>query len=412
MVDKTLKVYGYRWVVLLVFMLIVGMTQLLWITFAPITNIAARFYNTSDLIIGALSMSFMIVYIIIVVPAAWLIDKRGFHIAAGVGAAITAIFALTRGIFASDLNIVFISQIGIAIGQPFVLGAITKVAAKWFPVNERATATGFGTLAIYIGILIAMVLTPYLVIKNGIENMLLIYGIASAILAMAFVIFARENPPTPPYHYENKERPLMFEGIKHIFRQRDFILLMVIFFVGLGIFNAVSTWIEKIVEPRGFSISQAGILGGVMLIGGILGAIIMPLFSDRYLKRKPFIIMSLIGLVPGLIGMTFARSYWLLLLSGFVFGFFLLSAGPIGFQYGAEITFPAPEGTSISALLVIGQISGIIFIFGMDLFKSKNGGSMTISMLMLIGLTLLSLILSILLKESSLIKSKEQAAED
>jgi len=122
--------------------------------------------------------------------------------------------------------------------------------------------------------------------------------------------------------------------------------------------------------------------------------------------------MSLIGLVPGLIGMTFARSYWLLLLSGFVLGFFLLSAGPIGFQYGAEITFPAPEGTSISALLVIGQISGIIFIFGMDLFKSKNGGSMTISMLILIGLTLLSLILSILLKESSLIKSKEQAAED
>jgi len=407
MSKETFRVYGYRWVVLSVFMLIVGITQLLWITFAPITNIAARFYNTSDLIIGALSMSFMIVYIIMVVPAALLIDKRGFRIAAGIGAAITAIFALTRGIFASDFNIVFISQIGIAIGQPFVLGAITKVAAKWFPIKERATATGLGTLAIYIGILIAMVLTPTMVIKNGIENMLLIYGIASAISAIAFVIFARENPSTPPYENENKSEPLMFEGIKHIFRQRDFILLMVIFFIGLGIFNGVSTWIEKIVEPRGFSISQAGTLGGVMLIGGILGAIIMPLFSDRYLKRKPFITMSLIGLMPGLIGMTFAKSYWLLLASGFVFGFFLLSAGPIGFQYGAEITFPAPEGTSNSTLLVMGQISGILFIFGMDSFKSNNSGSMTFSMLILIGLTLLSAILSIFLKESSLIKPKE-----
>lgn len=407
MSKETFRVYGYRWVVLSVFMLIVGITQLLWITFAPITNIAARFYNTSDLIIGALSMSFMIVYIIMVVPAALLIDKRGFRIAAGIGAAITAIFALTRGIFASDFNIVFISQIGIAIGQPFVLGAITKVAAKWFPIKERATATGLGTLAIYIGILIAMVLTPTMVIKNGIENMLLIYGIASVISAIAFVIFARENPPTSPYENENKSEPLMFEGIKHIFRQRDFILLMVIFFIGLGIFNGVSTWIEKIVEPRGFSISQAGTLGGVMLIGGILGAIIMPLFSDRYLKRKPFITMSLIGLMPGLIGMTFAKSYWLLLASGFVFGFFLLSAGPIGFQYGAEITFPAPEGTSNSTLLVMGQISGILFIFGMDSFKSNNSGSMTFSMLILIGLTLLSAILSIFLKESSLIKPKE-----
>ena len=407
MSDETFRVFGYRWVVLSVFMLIVGITQLLWITFAPITSIAARFYNTSDLIIGALSMSFMIVYIIMVVPAALLIDKRGFRIAAGIGAAITAIFALTRGIFASDFNIVFISQIGIAIGQPFVLGAITKVAAKWFPIKERATATGLGTLAIYIGILIAMVLTPTMVIKNGIENMLLIYGITSVISAIAFVIFARENPSTPPYENENKSDPLMFEGIKHIFRQRDFILLMVIFFIGLGIFNGVSTWIEKIVEPRGFSISQAGTLGGIMLIGGILGAIIMPLFSDRYLKRKPFITMSLIGLMPGLIGMTFAKSYWLLLASGFVFGFFLLSAGPIGFQYGAEITFPAPEGTSNSTLLVMGQISGILFIFGMDSFKSNNSGSMTFSMLILIGLTLLSAILSIFLKESSLIKPKE-----
>jgi len=105
--------------------------------------------------------------------------------------------------------------------------------------------------------------------------------------------------------------------------------------------------------------------------------------------------------------MTFAKSYWLLLASGFVFGFFLLSAGPIGFQYGAEITFPAPEGTSNSTLLVMGQISGILFIFGMDSFKSNNSGSMTFSMLILIGLTLLSAILSIFLKESSLIKPKE-----
>jgi len=32
------KVYGYRWVVLLAFMLVVVVNQLLWITFAPITS--------------------------------------------------------------------------------------------------------------------------------------------------------------------------------------------------------------------------------------------------------------------------------------------------------------------------------------------------------------------------------------
>jgi hypothetical protein len=100
--------------------------------------------------------------------------------------------------------------------------------------------------------------------------------------------------------------------------------------------------------------------------------------------------------------MAFATSYWLLLASGFVFGFFLLSSGPIGFQFGAELTHPAPEGTSNSLLIVMGQISGIIFIFGMDALKSPATGAMTGSLLALLGLTVLCILLSTLIKEPPL----------
>ena len=63
MEEQGIKVYRYRWVVLSAFMFITAMTQLLWITFAPITGAAAEFYGVSDLEIGLLSMSFMFVYI-------------------------------------------------------------------------------------------------------------------------------------------------------------------------------------------------------------------------------------------------------------------------------------------------------------------------------------------------------------
>ena len=395
-----LKVYGYRWIVLLAFMFIAAMTQLLWITFAPITSAAANFYGTSDLMIGLLSMMFMVIYIAIVLPSAWVIDTYGFRVAVGIGAALTAVFALTRGIFASNFTLVFISQIGIALGQPFVLGAITKLAARWFPVDERATAVGLGTLALYLGIFVSMLITPILMIKYSLPGMLVIYGILAVVSAIVFLVFAKGKPETPPCPPSHEERSLMFDGLKSMLRQKDFILLLIIFFIGLGMFNGVSTWIEEIVHPRGFSMAQAGMLGGMMLFGGILGAMTIPLLSDKLRKRKPFIILALIGLIPGLVGMTFATNYWLLLVSGFVFGFFLLSSGPIGFQYGAEITYPASEGTSNSLLLVMGQISGIIFIFGMDMFKSVKTGAMTVSLLVLLGLTILSVILSTLLKES------------
>ncbi|HEX2694125.1 MAG TPA: MFS transporter, partial [Acidobacteriota bacterium] len=67
------KAYAYRWIVLSAFVLVGCMTQILWISFAPITSAAAKFYGTSVLNIGLLSMVFMVVYILVVLPSAWVI---------------------------------------------------------------------------------------------------------------------------------------------------------------------------------------------------------------------------------------------------------------------------------------------------------------------------------------------------
>ncbi len=391
---------------LTVYMLIVAVNQLLWITFAPITGDSAIYYGVSDLKIGILSMCFMIVYIVVSIPASWIIDKYGIRIGVGIGALFTGAFGLMRGFAGPDYQWLLISQIGIAVGQPFILNAITKLAARWFPIEERATAAGLGTLAMYVGILLGMTLTPYLIIGSGISGMLYMYGVISVVTALVFIIFIREGPPTAPCRPDQEERSLVFDGFMQTLRTGDFILLMIIFFIGLGVFNSVTTWIEDILRPRGFSATQAGITGGVMILGGIAGALIIPILSDRYKKRVPFIIVALIGATIGLTGITFATSYWLLLISGIILGFFLLSSGPIGFQYGAEITYPASEGTSNGMLLLMGQISGIAFIFGMDSFKSTETGSMTKSLVLMIGLMVLSIIISLRLKES-VILSKE-----
>jgi cyanate permease len=192
----------------------------------------------------------------------------------------------------------------------------------------------------------------------------------------------------------------MFDGLKSMLHRRDFLLLLAIFFLGLGLFNSVSTWVEDIVRPRGFTVSQAGTLGALMLAGGIAGAIAIPLFSDRLRRRKPFVVLALLGLLPGLIGMTYAAGSALLDLSGFVFGFFLLSAGPIAFQYAAEITHPAPEGTSNSLLILMGQVSGIAFIVGMDALKDPATGSMTMPLLVQAGLMVGAAGLAAMLRES------------
>lgn len=413
MQESKFKIYPYRWVMLSVYMVIVAINQLLWITFAPITTDATLFFGVSDIKIGILSMCFMIVFIIFSLPASWVIDTYGLRIGVGIGAVFTGAFGLMRGLVSDNYTLVLIAQIGIAIGQPFIMNATTKLAARWFPIEERATASGLGTLAMYIGVLAGMVLTPYLAIGSGIGGVLFIYGIVSIAGALIFLIFSKERPVTAPCLPHEEERLLALDGLKKILTSKNFILLLIIFFIGLGVFNSVTTWIENILKPRGFSATQAGVTGGVMIAAGILGALVIPIFSDRYQMRARFIIIALIGATIGLIGITFTGNFPILLVSGAILGFFLLSSGPIGFQYGAEITYPASEGSSNGLLLMIGQISGIALIFGMDSFKSADTGSMDKSMILLIILMIISIVVSFFLKESPMMaKKKDDATKD
>jgi sugar phosphate permease len=401
MEESGYKIYRYRWVVLVAYMLITMMNQLLWITFAAITKDAVGFYHVNDLSIGFLSMIFMIVYVVVSFPASWAIDTWGIRIAVGIGAALTGIFGLMRGLLGTSYTWVLIAQIGIAIGQPFILNAVTSVAAKWFPVKDRATAAGLGSLSIYVGILGGLLITPYLITPpHSIQSMLVVYGIASMVAAVIFIIFAKDRPATPPCAPGEDARSLVVDGLKDTLRNKKFILLMVVFFIGLGAFNAVTTWIENVVAPRGFSSQQAGIAGGIMIAGGVIGALVLPMISDKLRKRVPFIVLAVAGATLGLVGVTFFTSYALLLVASGVLGFFLLSAGPIGFTYGAEITHPAPEGTSNGLLILMGQISGILFIVGMDALKSPKTGSMTLSLVIMGALMIVCLLLTSWLKEA------------
>jgi MFS family permease len=132
MKEQSFRVYGYRWVVLAVFMLINLTVQMLWITYAPITGPAAKFYGVTDLQIGFLAMSFMITYIPLSFPASWVIDTYGFRKAVSIGAVLMGVFSILRGLAGTNYTLVLLGSIGIAIGQPFLMNAWTKVPANWF----------------------------------------------------------------------------------------------------------------------------------------------------------------------------------------------------------------------------------------------------------------------------------------
>ena len=409
MSEKSFQVYGYRFVVLGAFMLINAVVQTLWITFAPITGEAAKFYQVTDLEIGFLSLVWMVVYLIVSIPASWIIDTYGSRVGITMGAILTAVFGLMRGYLGTDYTMVMIATIGILVGQPFVMNATTTVAAKWFEITQRATASGLTVLATFIGIIIGMALTPPLFLSIGMKGMLIIYGWASVVCAIVYIVLAREAPPTPPCPPGHEERALVLDGLKDVWKTKQFILVMVAMFIGYGMFNGITTWIEPIIRPRGFDITQAGTLGAIMMVAGIFGAIIWPVLSDRLRSRGRVIMWAVLLGAPGLLGVIYATNFTWLLISGIVLGFFTMSVGPVVYQFGAEVTRPAPEGTSNGFLIMSGQLSGIIFIFGMDMFKDPKTGSMTAVLLFLLVLKFVNVFITSRLKDSDIIEEEAGA---
>jgi MFS family permease len=424
----TIKLYKYRWVVLGTLMFITMMAQVQWLTHAPIERAAevyyqGRFNPLSFFNIDFLASSYMIFYLIMCIPASYFIDRYGIVKGVGAGAILMAAGAAIKGFSGNSFTMVLTGQILLAISQPFLINAPTAVAARWFPVKERAIATGLATLAQYIGILIAMVLTPMLIVSspadpdygNGIGRMVMIYGIITIVSAIAGLLLLKEKPATPPSD-EPYERFDFFPGLNHIFKLRDMWIMILLFTIGLGIFNAVNSMVDSIADYLGVDDSN-GMLGGMMLIGGIIGAIIIPILSDLYKRRKLFLVICVVGMVPGITGIVFAphltggfgvnpvAAHTVALISSFILGFSVMSAGPIGFQYAAEVSAPAHESTSQGLLLWVGQLSGMIMVTGMSM---KNKSFLPAFMVSFVVLILIAAILIFFIKESPLIRAQKE----
>ncbi|MCU0473585.1 MAG: MFS transporter [Bacteroidales bacterium] len=424
----TIRLSKYRWVVLGALMFITMMAQVQWLTHAPIERAAEVYYQEkfnplSFFNIDFLASSYMIFYLIMCIPASYIIDRYGIVKGVGMGAVLMIAGATIKGFSGNSFTLVMTGQILLAIAQPFVINAPTAVSARWFPVKERAISTGLATLAQYIGILIAMVVTPMLIVSspsasdygNGIGSMVRIYGIITITAAVAALLLLKEKPSTPPSE-ESYERFDFFPGLKHIFKLRDMWIIVLLFTIGLGVFNAISSMVDSIANYIGIDDSN-GLLGGLMLIGGIIGAVIIPVLSDLYKKRKLFLVICVVGMVPGIAGITFApqltggigvnpaAAHSVALISSFILGFFVMSAGPIGFQYAAEVSAPAHESTSQGLLLWVGQLSGMIMVTGMSM---KNKSLLPSFMISFVFLIIIAAILIFFIKESELIKAEKE----
>ncbi|KAK6731718.1 hypothetical protein RB195_007904 [Necator americanus] len=380
------RVYAKRWSILIMFILLSASNGAQWIMYSVIAQIIADFYEVSYTAVDWTSMIYMLTYIFLFIPASYLLDKYGLRVSILLGATGNAIGAWIK-IFSTSPDafwITFIGQTIVGASQMFTLGIPPRLAAVWFGPNEVSTACAAGVFGNQLGIALGF-LVPPLLVHNGtkeavaydLNKLFLCSAVLNSLILAVILCFFSARPPTPPSLAQitaQEEKSIdsnFWRTLRKLLTSKDFVLLFITYGINTGVFYAVSTLLAQMVLPFYPTESETiGQIGVVIVVAGMLGSVVGGFLLDKFKKFKLTTILDYLFSFFAMLAFTFTLdlgSIVVVFVNAFVLGFFMTGYLPIGFEFAAEITFPAAEGTTGGLLNASAQIFGMLLTLAMGL---------------------------------------------
>jgi ACS family hexuronate transporter-like MFS transporter len=118
----------------------------------------------------------------------WVGTKIGYTVSVVIWSAAGMLHAVAKSVFGFSL-----ARIGLGIGEAGNFPAAMKTVSEWFPKQERALATGIFSAGISIGVVISLLLCPYILSAYGWREVFWITG-ALGFIWLAFWLVLYEIP--------------------------------------------------------------------------------------------------------------------------------------------------------------------------------------------------------------------------
>jgi predicted MFS family arabinose efflux permease len=325
---------------------------MLWLTFAPITTASAHHFHVSESTVGWLSEVFPLVYVLLSIPAGMALD-RWFRSSLLAGAAVTAVGGLVR-LGGVSFEWALAGQILVAIGQPLVLNAITKLASEYLPADKRTEGISYGSAGIFVGMLLGLGLGPALA-SSGDLHTLLVVNVIYALAALLVLSVALRTPGRS----EDDDVVLEPGALRTVWSDPQIRSLAGVSFLGFGVFVAITTWLQTLLKPAGVSTNTAGGLLVGMVVAGIIGSAAVPAAVAK--RGQTFRLLQATALGTSAACVVLAAINWL---PGFavavaVIGFFLVTSLPVLLEL-TENRAGANSGSATALIWMAGQGGGIV----------------------------------------------------
>jgi len=384
-----------KWLYLILFSLVALVSQMLWLNFGAMGIFLQSNYQIDEMTASLPILVFPVFYCLLSVNAGAMIDKKGYKPVVAFGAILMALGSVAR-VFHESFVVLMIGQSIIAIAQPYIINGISKLVADWFDVKDSGGAVGIGTGFMFIGMGVGIGVSPAIAGEDGsgYGTMLMVMAAITVITSLLFVFVVKPNKAST-------SSITSVGGLKDfgsLLKNKNIIILNLIAFASLGFFNGISGYLEQMLVEQGIKSEDGGMVAAALIGGGILGAFIVPMISDKIKRRKIIMIIAALGATALAYPVMTGNNIGLLYVLGGLLGFVFLPGYAILLTASEEEAGKEKAGASTGLIMLFGNFGGVVVVALAPILKGEGLWSPAIYLCM--GLLVMASLLSFVMKET------------
>ncbi|TCG09050.1 MFS transporter [Paraburkholderia steynii] len=342
---------------------------------------------------GYIFSAFSWAYVLSQVPAGWLLDRFGARRVYAASIFLWSLFTLLQstigvlGSGAAAVTALFVLRFVMGAAEAPAFPANAKVVASWFPTKERGTASAIFNSAQYFAAVIFTPLMAWLTHAFGWHHVYIVMGLAGFLLALTWLKVMKNPANHPGVNRSELEHIEQGGGLIHghqtaadsrggharwsVMRQLLTNRMLLGVYLAQFCINVLTyfflTWFPiYLVQARGMTILQAGLVASLPAICGFLGGVLGGVLSDTMIRHgHSLTVARKVPIVGGMllsaciIGCNYVDTDWLVV-ALMSLAFFGKGLGALGWAVVADTSPKEAIGLSGSIFNMFGNMAGIV----------------------------------------------------
>lgn len=323
--------------------------------------------NVSDTALGSIASFYFLGYVIMQIPAGFLVDKIGKKKVLIPGFILFAIATLIIS-QASSIKMIYLGSILAGLGCGSFYGSAYSLTSENIPKDKKSFSTAIVNSGSAVGAGLGLILSSYLVVQKDLPWQIMMYLSFAMIIIMtiAFALVIRSNKPVNDIADSDSSTQLEETKEKAPFSllfSPKMLSAYILYFATCYAYYMTVTWLPNFLgTERGFQGAAIGFSSSLVSFASIPGALFFSKLADKYMNKKVKFIVVLEILAAGMLVLTVqASNSTILLISLILYGFLgKLAVEPIIISWLGENAPKVGIGTTLGVFNFFGMMSSVI----------------------------------------------------